>query len=266
MKIIILAAGQGSRLRPLTNDRPKSMVALGGKPLVVHQLEAMQDVGIAKSDIAIVTGYRHEHQEILGCRTFKNPDYMTTNMVYSLFCAADWMDETQDLLIAYGDIVYDRSVLETLLAAPGEVVLAADTEWQRLWQARAEDFLADAETFRISAEGLVTELGQRPQSLDDIDAQYMGLIKVEAGRVSDFKAAFVTAQAEATQTGVDVDNMYMTDFLSDLIAKGWQVKPALISGHWIEVDTVGDLELYQSMMDSAQPDDLIPLFRALLAF
>ncbi|UXX81593.1 phosphocholine cytidylyltransferase family protein [Roseovarius pelagicus] len=265
MKTIILAAGQGSRLRPLTDDRPKSMVALGGKPLLVYQLEAMQAAGIAKSDIAIVTGYRKEHQEALGYKTFVNPEYMTTNMVYSLFCADEWMDETQDLLIAYGDIVYDKGVLETLFSVPGDVVLTADTSWQKLWAARAEDFLADAETFRISEDGLVTEVGQRPQSLADIDAQYMGLIKISADKIAEIKTVFAAANAAAEKTGADVDNMYMTDFLNDLIEAGWRVRPALISGHWIEVDTVGDLELYQGMLDPARPGDLSPLFHAILA-
>lgn len=264
MKVIILAAGQGSRLRPHTNDRPKSMVELAGKALISHQLEAMQAAGIACDDIAIVTGYKKEYQEKLGFKTFVNPEYMTTNMVYSLFCAEDWMADDEDLLIAYGDIVYDPIVMQTLLNTKGDIVLTADLEWQKLWAARAEDFISDAETFRINSAGLVSEVGKRPKSLADIDAQYMGLIKVSAAKIKDFKEAFATRNAAARADSTNCDNMYMTDFLNDLIYAGWRVRPALITGGWLELDTVSDLDLYASLLDSQKPGDLTPLFSAIL--
>lgn len=263
MKVIILAAGQGSRLRPLTDDRPKSMVALGGKPLLQYQLDVMQAAGISKDSIAIVTGYRREHQEALGYRTFTNLDYMTTNMVYSLFCASDWMAQGDDLLIAYGDIVYDKSVLDALLDTKGDIVVSADTSWQKLWSARAEDVLADAETFSISDVGNVVELGKPALSLSEIDAQYMGLIKVSAHMVPKLMAAY-DAMLERGKPA-ETDNMFMTDFLDNLIKEGWCMKPALVDGHWVEVDTVDDLNLYQSMMDADRPSDLGPLFASILS-
>ncbi|MBK1652709.1 sugar phosphate nucleotidyltransferase [Halorhodospira halochloris] len=66
MRAIILAAGQGTRLRPLTDDRPKCMVELEGKPLLEHQLEVLRGAGI--EDIHVVGGYRAEwlQQEIFG--------------------------------------------------------------------------------------------------------------------------------------------------------------------------------------------------------
>jgi L-glutamine-phosphate cytidylyltransferase len=265
MKVIILAAGQGSRLRPLTDNRPKSMVELASKPLILHQLKAMHDVGLRHENIAIVTGYCRKHQEKLGYKTFENKEFMNTNMVYSLFCASEWMDENQDLLIAYGDIVYHKSVLEKLINTQGETVLAADLLWQKLWTARAEDFLADAETFRVNDDGFVSEVGKRPLSLEDIDAQYMGLVKVRSDKVAAFKEAYTTLIAKAHNAGNNSNNMYMTDFINDLIGTGWQITPAFVEGLWLEIDTVSDLQLYSSMLDPTNPHNLSSVYQKILA-
>ncbi|HOI83913.1 MAG TPA: NTP transferase domain-containing protein, partial [Campylobacterales bacterium] len=89
MKAIILAAGQGKRLRPLTDDRPKCMVEYRGKPIVDYILSAMKDVGI--DDIAVVGGYKidvlKEYLKDKNIVFFENKDYERTNMVSTLFCA-----------------------------------------------------------------------------------------------------------------------------------------------------------------------------------
>lgn len=261
MKVIILAAGQGSRLRPYTNDRPKSMVELGGRPLISYQLQAMCDAGLSRENVAIVTGYRRDCQEKLGLTTFVNDDFMSTNMVYSLWCALDWAEEGEDLIIAYGDITYDSGVMQRLLETAGDLVLAADLDWQNLWKARAEDFLADAETFKISPEGVVTEVGNRPNSILDIEAQYIGLIKVSGDKVKNFKAEVNSRKSGSAST--NFGNMYMTDFLQELIEDDWMVKPALIEGGWLEIDTVGDLDLYKGLLQKGSTGSVSPIFEAL---
>ena len=60
MKVIILAAGQGTRLRPLTDDRPKCMVEVNGKSMIERQLDVMRGYGIKDEDITIVAGYRSD--------------------------------------------------------------------------------------------------------------------------------------------------------------------------------------------------------------
>ena len=128
MKIIILAAGQGTRLRPYTNDRPKCMVELAGKPLLHHQLTVIEGAGFSLDNIALVGGYLKERLNAPGTHLYENSHYATTNMVSTLFCAEQFMSPGEDLLICYGDIVYEPKVLEKLLETEGEVVIAADRE------------------------------------------------------------------------------------------------------------------------------------------
>ena len=87
MNTIILAAGQGTRLRPLTDDRPKCMVEINGKSLIERQLDTIRACGVQEEDITIVCGYCNDVLQ----NKFRNSNinfvvnsqYNTTNMVYS---------------------------------------------------------------------------------------------------------------------------------------------------------------------------------------
>ncbi|MBW3226018.1 phosphocholine cytidylyltransferase family protein [Marinobacter adhaerens] len=246
MKVIVLAAGQGTRLRPYTNDRPKCMVELAGKPLLHRQLETLKACGIEANDIALVGGYLKEKLNAPGVHIFVNERFEETNMVSTLFCAESFVDPGHDLLICYGDIVYEQRVLETLLRTDGDIVLAADQQWRRLWSLRMDEPLADAETFKI-ASGKIVELGKKPRSYDEVQAQYMGLIKIRFNKVKDFVDFYNSLDKAAIYDGKDFENMYMTSFLQALIDSGWNVRPALISNGWLEVDTATELERYNKM-------------------
>lgn len=246
MKVIILAAGQGTRLRPLTDDRPKCMVELKGKPLLHHQLEVLQAAGVQACDIALAAGYLQEALVAPGVQQFRNERYASTNMVGTLFAAQGFMQPGEDLIIAYGDIVYCPEVLQKLLSTEGELVVAADLDWYELWSQRMDNPLDDAETFKMTDAGQVLELGKKPRSREDAQAQYIGLIKVAANKVADFIAHYYAMDKAATYDGNDYDNMYMTCLIQHLIDSGWQVQAALIKGGWLEVDSVDDLQAYEA--------------------
>ena len=87
LKAIVLAAGQGNRLKPLTDEKPKCMVELFGKSLIEHQINAYRSCDI--SDINIVSGFRNDSLIISNVRYFSNGYYETTNLIDSLFCAEE---------------------------------------------------------------------------------------------------------------------------------------------------------------------------------
>ncbi|ENM5791594.1 phosphocholine cytidylyltransferase family protein [Vibrio mimicus] len=247
MKIIILAAGQGTRLRPYTNDRPKCMVELSGKPLLHHQLDIMYMLGIDNKDIALVGGYLQDKIIAPSIKQYRNENFAQTNMVETLFCAESFMEDDEDLLIVYGDIVYKLEVLQSLLNASGDVVITADLDWEKLWSLRMENPLDDAETFKTNSVGFVCQLGKKAKSKDEIQAQYIGLIKVSAGKIKDFINFYHTLERTKVYDGKNFENMYMTSFIQALIDNGWNVKPDFINNGWVEVDTVEELKLYERM-------------------
>ena len=241
MKAIILAAGQGTRLRPLTDDRPKCLVELAGRPLLDYQLEVLRAGGI--KDIYVVAGYRADQVVRSGVNRLINERYATTNMVATLFSAEELMTGSDDLIISYGDIVYETRILKALLACTAPVCLTVDSSWKRYWAMRMDDPLTDAETLKLVDGDRIIELGKKPDSYDDIQGQYMGLIKIRADHVQKLVDVWHRLDTSASYDGKDFDNMYMTSFIQILIDKGWDVRAALIDNGWLEIDVPEDLEM-----------------------
>ncbi|MGL6002572.1 MAG: NTP transferase domain-containing protein [Plesiomonas sp.] len=247
MKVIILAAGQGTRLRPYTNNIPKCMVELGGKSLLHYQLDVMNILGIGEKDIALVGGYCQDKIIAPRVKQYRNERFLETNMVETLFCAESFMAEDEDLLIAYSDIVYELDVLQSLLSTPGDIVITADLDWEKLWSLRMDNPLDDVESFKIGSNGCISQLGKKTKYKNEIQAQYIGLIKVSFSKIREFKHFYHKLDRSKYYDGKEFENMYMTSFIQTLIDDGWCVKPAFIHNGWVEVDTVNDLELYEQM-------------------
>ncbi len=85
MNAIIIAGGKSTRLRPLSNEIPKTMIEVSGKSVLERQVEVFQSCGI--SDITAVTGYHSEKVNLPNINCIKNEKYETTNVNEGLFCA-----------------------------------------------------------------------------------------------------------------------------------------------------------------------------------
>jgi len=255
MKVIILVAGEGKRLRPYTNDIPKCMVKLAGYSLLSHQLSSIEGCNISSDDIALVGGYKIEALEEFNLKKFENVKYSSTNMVTTLFCAREFMTRDEDLIISYGDIIYEKNVLRALLDCDDEICVAADEEWERLWRLRMTNPLDDAETFIMDDGLLIKGLGKKPMSFSQVQAQYMGLIKIRGNMVSKFIDIFDCMDKQAHYDGQNYENMYMTSFIQHFIDTGWKVKAVLVKNGWLEVDTVDDLKCYDKMSKEGKLDN-----------
>lgn len=110
MNAIILAAGMGTRLRPLTNDRPKCLVAVNGVPMVERQIQFLKEKCI--DDITLVSGYKAEALEYLqekyGVDIVFNERYDTCNNINSLYIVRDRFHDTY---VLEGDVYMDKNVL-----------------------------------------------------------------------------------------------------------------------------------------------------------
>lgn len=244
-RAIVLAAGEGTRLRPHTLDRPKCLVPLAGHPLLTWQVGALRRASI--DDIVVVTGYRSDQIEALGHRTVHNPRFHDTNMVASLMCARSCFDGADDVVIAYGDLVYQSDIVDALLASDAPVAITVDRDWRRLWELRMEDPLLDAETMRVDEAGNVIELGRKPRDLDEIQGQYMGLIKVGREFATRFVEVYDELDPEGPYEGRDRDHMFMTSFLQHVIDHASPIAAVFVHGGWLEIDTTEDLEAFESM-------------------
>ena len=123
MQALILAAGMGKRLGELTGENTKCMLKVNGIPLIDRTFEALRKVGITR--LVMVTGYKSEnlkkHIENLdsGIETLfvDNPDYATTNNIYSLFLASEYLCQ-DDTILLESDIIFEDRVLERIVSDP----------------------------------------------------------------------------------------------------------------------------------------------------
>nr|WP_149425010.1 phosphocholine cytidylyltransferase family protein [Oryzomicrobium terrae] len=236
MKAIILAAGRGSRMGNLTNETPKGLVRLKGRPLIDWQLEALRDAGI--EEIGLVSGYRAERLTSYGLPIFHNPDWQHTNMLHSLTQASQWL-RTSPCIVSYSDIFYSSQPVRALIASRADIGIAYDPAWLELWCRRFSDPLEDAETFRFdSTRNILLEIGQRPSTSEEVAGQYMGLLHF---------TPHGWAQVETLLEGLPMETakkLDMTSLLSRLLACGAPIALARNEMPWGEVDSAQDLALY----------------------
>lgn len=128
MKALILAAGFGSRLVPITNYKPKSLVKVNGTPIIFKQIENLEENGI--HDITIITGYlssvinevlRKNYPEV---RIITNKDYAKTNNMYSAYLAGEIFKS--DLLMMNADVFFDSCIISSLLNCSFPNAIAVD--------------------------------------------------------------------------------------------------------------------------------------------
>ena len=259
MKAIILAAGQGKRLRPLTDNIPKCMVEFQGKSLLAWQIDTMKKCGI--KDIVVVTGYKSEAINFPKIKYYKNENFETTNMVETLFCAED--EITESVIVSYGDIIYQKDVLSSLIKDPNDISIVVDKQWRRYWETRFDDLLSDAESLKIEQNGNISSIGQKVDHIEEIEGQYIGLMKFQKGG-SDYIKNFYHKTKKSAQDGDNPLNSsipfiesYMTDFLQGAINDGAVLRPVYIKNGWLEIDSVKDFETYNEMYKNKSLEQLI---------
>ena len=122
IKAIILAAGQGTRLKKYTQDLPKGMLEFMGKTIIERQIELYRRCGI--TDITVVRGFMGEKIPYSGVKYYTNEDFASTNMVESLLAAR--AEFTDDVILSYSDILFSEEMLRTMAAVEGDFLVALE--------------------------------------------------------------------------------------------------------------------------------------------
>ncbi len=240
MRAVILAAGRGSRMGHLGGDRPKCLVELEGRPLIERQIAALRKGGV--DQIGVVRGYRAEMIDFPNLSYFANERWAETNIVMSLAAAASWLS-AGPVIVSYADIFYRGELVRGLAGAPGQLVVSYDRAWRDLWTRRFADPLADAETFRIAGDGQLLEIGGKTARIEDIEGQYMGLLKFTPPAWNAVEALLGTLDAAVR------DRLDMTGLLRRLQAGNHlTIGTFATEGQWGEIDNPEDVALYQKMV------------------
>ena len=204
----------------------------------------MRKAGIR--DVLIVGGYRKSYLQGYGCEVIANQRWGQTNMVASLMCASKVLEQ-ETCVVSYSDIVYHPDAVKRLASLNAEIAISYDSRWRELWEARFDDPLCDAETFR-EHKGRLTDIGRKTGDISDIRGQYMGLLKFSP---AGWKK---TVGLIGTHDGPAIDSLDMTALLQKLLGEDIAIHVAEVEGRWCEVDTERDLGLYVARVESGESE------------
>jgi L-glutamine-phosphate cytidylyltransferase len=253
MKLIVLAAGQGTRLLPLTDDRPKALVPFLGRPLLDWTISAAGVCGL--TDITVVGGYKSESLAGYNVHHLKNPNYAATSMVGTLMVAEPIFGD--GFVMSYGDIVYRPDVLQTLLASPAEIAVVVDLDWRSYWERRFRDPLQDAQSLRMTPDGTIRSIGREVNRIEDVQGQYIGLVMFRGRGVKALHRILVRATTDAQYRRpilghtTTMAKLSMTDVLDELAVAGdVPVKAIPIHGGWVDIDRPEDLAVGEERWNS----------------
>ena len=219
-KAIILAAGTGSRLYPLTKEMPKGLLDIEGVRPIVRQVDMLIEHGI--DNILVAVGHQKEKiKEVLGSRVrFREfPDFDTKNNLHTLLSIRDEL--TTDSIILYADLIFEDEVLKRTLGGKGDICLTIDTSELRPGSPQVK-----------MENGVITKIDK-----NNATCNFLGITKLSSAG-----AQKLVSEMELLRD--HQPNAYYSDAIDSLIQKGIRVTPIDIAGaKWIEIDTLEDIEI-----------------------
>ena len=252
MKVIILAAGMGSRLMPLTNDRPKCMVKLLDDTLIERQIKIFHSYGI--NDITIVTGYKSKVVDIPDVNYVNNPNYETTNMNESLFCALK--PSNSSVLVTYGDIVFEPKIVQQMLEITNDIRLAVRINWKEYYQNRTMHSLSEAENVLIENGRILETRKNISKALENQQiGEFLGIMMLSSEQIKILLERYSDLKKNHTGTFHSSSSLhmaYLTDMLQEMIDFGVRINPVFAEGRWFEIDTLEDLKNAEKSINKFQ--------------
>jgi choline kinase len=243
MRAIILGAGRGSRLQALTDEQPKPYAPIGGHRILDWLLAALTEAGI--DEMVFVGGYRIDLvQRDYPQFTFRhNADWQETNILASLMCAEDCMEE--GFVVTYADILYRADVVRRALDHPGDRVLCIDTEWRSRYAHRSQHPEGDAEKV-ISSDDRIQRVS-RTIAAADADGEYIGVARFSKTGAQSLRQAYHEVHqrlaGQQWKGGTTFRKAYLIHLYEEMLEAGHSFRMATTDGQYMEVDTEEDFAL-----------------------
>lgn len=226
------------------------MLPVGDKSIIQHQLHSLERAGV--DDVSIIRGYAgHEIKIDKKVAFFENKQFERNNILESLFCAAPAI--TGNVVISYSDILFSHSVVEALLASTCDITVVVDKDWQRRYVGRTMHPVEEAEKVIVAKGGWVTNIGKHLKITQPIFGEFIGMLRLSVRGAAIFNEHYERCKqlhhGKAFQQAATFSTAYLTDFIQDLSDRGERIGVCEISGGWIEIDTVEDLDRARTSLD-----------------
>jgi len=260
-KAVIIAAGMGSRLRPFTDNIPKCLVSVAGKPMLLRALEKFRKVGV--EEFIIIRGYKAnvfdewKDQFGKGVTFVDNLDYEKNNILVSFFKAEPYFAKEESFYFSYADIIYAQDVMDKLADAKGDFCHIVDKDYAKIYEGRTDHPLSQGELCTVDAQGFIEKVGKCSCDYDKAIGEFIGLGKISGNGVKLLVDTYheLLKEYEGTTDKPFVraknwNQTYVCDMLEYLIEKKKaKMVPVIIEGRWREIDTVQDKENADKTVD-----------------
>ena len=242
MKVIIIAAGSSTRLGNLSEEIPKGLLKINNKSILEIQIQQFKKKNI--SEIIIITGPHHEKFSFNDVSLINDEEYSENDVLGSLMAAKSEINS--EVITSYSDIVFEDSVLDSLLEFKGDIGIAVDLNWEEKYLSRTEHPKNQADNVVIEHNKVVKI---KKNILDYEKSQqmgeFLGLMKLSNNGAKVFVKKYnelIQSHQGKFQDAPSLKKAYLTDLIQELIDSGIEVSPVFINGRWYEIDTHQDLE------------------------
>ncbi len=251
-KAVIIAAGSGKSLLPLTEDRPKCMLDIKGRTILERQIETLRACGV--HDIVVVRGYKKDIVTAPGVRFYDNDRYDETGELASLFSAESEL--AGPLLFLYSDILFEQAVLEKLLRAEADCAVVVDRAWvdqrERLMPlSKPLDLVitknapqAGLRSLPAAEDDTLVAIGQRIRP-EQATGEFIGLARFSERGAQVLRETYRERRAASAGRFHEADSLEQgafTDLLQELVDRGQTVACVDVYKGWLEIDTFEDYQ------------------------
>ena len=241
-KVLIAAAGLGSRLKGHTENLPKCMLDFGGKTLLERQLSVYRNCGI--DNISVVRGYKKNKINYKNIKYLDNNDYEKNNILNSIFYGEKVING--NIIIAYSDILFESSVVQRLLDSDHDVSVVVDIDWRGYYVGRKDHPIEEAENVIFNSNNEVIKIGKIATEKQEVHGEFIGMMKLTHRGAEIFKQNFHRVKKlywnKPFQRAKTFQNAYLTDMIQELVDIGIKVHCVIIERGWKEIDTVEDYQ------------------------
>lgn len=240
-RAIFLAASRGAELKELTEDRPKVLIDINGKPLISQSIENFYEHDI--KDLSIVRGYKKEAFKFPNIKYFDNDNFETTGELSSLLLAQK--EIVDNCIISYGDILYRKYILSRLLEEKNDITIVVDATVSN----RKVDYVGDFITcsrahtknlFDSPAELVSVKFGAFESNLS-AHGEWIGLIKTNK-----VGSEIISKTLLELSTKENFSKLKLPDLFQLLLERKVKINVMFIDGHWMDVDTYADVSKGQN--------------------
>ena len=243
MRAIILAAGSGLRLNQHTKDIPKALLDLNGKSILERQISLLREYGV--NEIFVVTGYKREKYVLKDIEYIFNPRYSETEQLASMMVARTKIFD--DVLVIFGDILFDSQILQQILASNDDIAMAIDLNWEKsyndgLCNSHPLDepvLINQKKVLRISYKQTDTMIENQTVG------EFLGVIKLSANGSRTIIKKYEELEKSHVGRFHDANSLEkakLADILQELIDSKIEISFIPVNGKWCEIDTPKDLE------------------------